>query len=121
MGKMGNTWRKVETITRTGETDQSVTHNTSLSNCLLIFKLSGGYIMVLVCLTSAPTGEYFRIKINGMEPSTGNILEGNLLQSALHQTLGEEFPLQQNNNLQQKAKPTLEWLTKKTVNQVIKL
>jgi hypothetical protein len=28
MGKMGNTWRGVETITNTGETDQGVTNMT---------------------------------------------------------------------------------------------
>jgi hypothetical protein len=38
---------------------------------------------------------------------------GNL---ALHHTLGEEFTFQQDNNLQHKAKSTLEFLTKKTVN-----
>jgi hypothetical protein len=30
-------------------------------------------------------------KINGMELSTGKILEEQLVQSAFHQTLGEEF------------------------------
>ena len=40
-------------------------HNTSLSNCLLIFKHGGGCIMIWVCLTSAKTGEFFRMKING--------------------------------------------------------
>ena len=36
--------------------------------------------------------------------------------SAFHQTLGDEFPFQQDNNLKHKAKYTLELLTKKTVN-----
>jgi hypothetical protein len=58
----------------------------------------------------------FRIKRNGMEISTGKILEENLLQSALHQTLGEKFAFQQDNVLQHKAKSTLELLTKKTMN-----
>jgi hypothetical protein len=30
MGKMGNTWRRVETITKTGETDQGLTLFSSL-------------------------------------------------------------------------------------------
>ena len=51
-----------------------------------------------------------------MEPSTGKILEENLVQSAFHQTLGDEFTFQQDNNLKHKAKSTLELLTKKTVN-----
>ena len=34
MGKMGDTWRRVETITKTGETDQGVTMMTFLKNKL---------------------------------------------------------------------------------------
>ena len=55
-------------------------------------------------------------KINGMELSTGKIVEENLVQSAFHQTQGDEFTFQQDNNLQHKAKSTLEFLIKKTVN-----
>ena len=47
---------------------------------------------------------------------TDKILEENLVQSALHQTLGEEFTFHQDDNLKHKAKSTLELLTKKTVN-----
>jgi hypothetical protein len=43
-----------------------------------------------------------------MELSTSEILEETLLQAALHQTLGEGFTFQQVNNLQHKAKSTLE-------------
>ena len=43
-----------------------------------------------------------------MEHSTGKILEKNLVQSAFHQTLGEEFTFQQDNNLKHEAKSTLE-------------
>ena len=43
------------------------------------------------------------------------IIEENLLQSALYQTLGEECTFQQDNDLQHKAKYTLELFTKKTV------
>ena len=39
----------------------------------------------------------FRIKINGIELSTGKIL--NLIQSAFQQTLGHKFTFQQDNNL----------------------
>ena len=42
-----------------------------------------------------------------MEPSTGKILEENLVQSAFHQTLRDEYTFQQDNNLKHKAKSTL--------------
>jgi hypothetical protein len=45
--------------------------------------------------------------------TVSKILEENLLQSALHQRLGEECTYEQDNNLQHKAKSTLELLTKK--------
>ena len=51
-----------------------------------------------------------------MALSTGKILEENLVQSAFHQTLGDKFTFQQDNNLKHKAKSTLELLTKKTMN-----
>jgi hypothetical protein len=54
--------------------------------------------MVWVYLTLAKTGLFFRMKRNGVELSTAKILEENLLQSVLHQTLGEEFTFQQDNN-----------------------
>jgi hypothetical protein len=62
------------------------------------------------------TGEFFRIKRNGMALSTGKIIEENLVQSAFHQTLGDEFTFQQDNNLKHKAKYTVELLTKTTLN-----
>jgi hypothetical protein len=37
--------------------------------------------------------------INGMELSTGKVLEENLVQSAFHQTLGDKRIFQQDNNL----------------------
>ena len=55
-------------------------------------------------------------KINGIELSICKILEENLVQSAFHQTLGDKFTFQQDNNLKYKAKSTLELLIKKTVN-----
>ena len=55
-------------------------------------------------------------KLNRMELSTGKILEENLVQSAFHQTLGDEFTFQQNNKLKHKAKYTLVLLTKATLN-----
>ena len=55
-------------------------------------------------------GRSFGIKINGIELSTGKILEENLFQSALQQTLGDKFVFQQDNNLKHKTKYTLELL-----------
>ena len=51
-----------------------------------------------------------------MELSTGKIREENLGQSAFHQTLGDEFTFQQDNNLKHNAKNTLKLLIKKTYN-----
>ena len=59
--------------------------------------------MVWVCMTLTNNGEFFRIKINWIGLSKGRILEQNLFPSALHQTLGEEFTFQQDNNLHHKA------------------
>ena len=51
-----------------------------------------------------------------MEWRRGKILKENLVQSAFHQTLGNEITFQQDNELKHKAKSTLELLPKKTVN-----
>ena len=50
--------------------------------------------------------DFFRIKRNRMELSTGKNVEKNLVQA-----LGEEFTFRQDNNLKHKAKYTLELLT----------
>ena len=68
--------------------------------------------MLWVCLSSARTKEFFGIK----RKVTELILEENLVQSAFHQTLGDEFIFQQDNNLKHKAKYTLELLTKTILN-----
>uniref|UniRef100_A0AAZ3S6B0 Transposable element Tc1 transposase n=1 Tax=Oncorhynchus tshawytscha TaxID=74940 RepID=A0AAZ3S6B0_ONCTS len=76
----------------------------------------GGCIMLWVCLSSARTREFFRIKRNRIELSTWKILEENLVQSAFQQTLGDKFTFQKDNNLKYKTKYTLELLTKITLN-----
>ena len=92
---------------------EKIERSTSLSTTLHIFKHGGGCIMLWVCLSSARFGEVcFRTKINRLELSTGKILKENLIQSAFHQTLGDKFSFQQDNNLNNKAKYTLELLTK---------
>ena len=72
--------------------------------------------MLWVCLSSARTMEFFRIKINGIGLSTGKVLEEDLVQSAFQQTLGDKSTFQQDNNLKCKAKYTLELLTTTTFN-----
>ena len=69
--------------------------------------------MLCVCLSLARTKEFLRIKINGIEISTGKILEANLVQSAFQQTMGDTFTFQQENNLKHKAKYTLELLPRR--------
>jgi hypothetical protein len=54
-------------------------------------------------------------KRNVNELSTGKILDENMVHSAFHKTMGDQFTFQQDNNLKHKAKSTLELLTKKTV------
>jgi hypothetical protein len=61
-------------------------------------------------------GSFSGHKRNRLEQRTGKILVENLVQSDFHQTMGDEFTFQQDNNLKHKAKYTLELLTKKTVN-----
>ena len=51
-----------------------------------------------------------------MELSRDKILKENLIQPTFRQSLGDEFTFQQDNNLKHKAKSTLDFLTKKTVN-----
>ena len=56
-----------------------IQHNTSLSTTLQMFKHGSGCIMLWVCLSSTRTRELFLIKINGIDLSTGEILEENLV------------------------------------------
>jgi hypothetical protein len=41
-----------------------IQHNTSLSTTLHIFKDGGGFVMLWVCLSSARTKEFFRMRRN---------------------------------------------------------
>jgi hypothetical protein len=56
------------------------------------------------------------MKINGSAISTDKMLHKIVIQSAFQQTLGDELPFQQDNNLKHKAKSTLELLIKMTLN-----
>ena len=59
--------------------------------------------MLWVCLSSARTRKD-KIKINGIELSTGKILEESLVQSSFYQTLGKKLTFQKDNNLKHKAR-----------------
>ena len=78
-------------------------YNPSLSTTLHIFNHDGGCITLWVCLSSARTREFYRIKINGIKLSTDKILAENLDLFAFQQTLGDKFTFQQDNNLKHKA------------------
>ena len=72
--------------------------------------------MLWACLSSARTTEFWGIKINGIDLSTGKILLDNLVQSAFQQTLGDKFTFQLENNRKHKAKYTLALVTKTMLN-----
>ena len=55
-------------------------------------------------------------KCNRAKLCTGKILEGNLVQSAFQQTLGDKFTFKQDNNLKHMDKYTLELFTKTTLH-----
>jgi hypothetical protein len=63
------------------------------------------YLSICLSIVVAISCYFFQDKkIYGMEVSTGKILEENLVQSAFHQTLVDEFTFQQDNNPKHKAK-----------------
>ena len=72
--------------------------------------------MLWVCLSSARTSEFFKIKINGIELRTGKFLVENLVQSTFPTDPGRQIQLSADNNIKHKAKYTLELLTKTTLN-----
>ena len=72
--------------------------------------------MVWVCLSLAKTREFLKIKINGIELSTGKIIEENLVQSVFQKSLGYKCTFQHDSNLKCSANYTLELFTKTTFN-----
>jgi hypothetical protein len=72
--------------------------------------------MLWVACHQQGLGSFLKSKINGIELSTGKILEENHVQSVFQQTLGDKFTFQQDNNLKHKVKYTLELLTKMLLN-----
>ena len=76
-----------------------IQYNTLLSTSIVV----AHHVMSMLVIIE-DWGVFQDKKTNGMELNTGNILEENLIQSAIHQKLGDEFTFQQ-------AKSTLELLT----------
>jgi hypothetical protein len=69
--------------------------------------------MLWVCLSSARTKEFFRMRRNWIELKHRQNSKG---KPASQQTLGDKFTFQQDNNLKHKGTYTLEFLTKMTLN-----
>ena len=67
--------------------------------------------MLFVCLSSTGTREFFRTNIYGIKIRTGKILEENLVQSAFQETLGDKLTFQNDNNIKNMVKYTLELLS----------
>ncbi|KAG2469896.1 TC1A transposase, partial [Polypterus senegalus] len=85
------------------------------ANTLPTVKHGGGSIMLWGCFSVAGTGRLVRIKRKMTAAMYRNILDENLLQSALHLRLGRRFIFQQDNNPNHKAKISKEWLQDNSV------
>uniref|UniRef100_A0A8C4RNL8 Transposase n=1 Tax=Erpetoichthys calabaricus TaxID=27687 RepID=A0A8C4RNL8_ERPCA len=76
----------------------------------------GGSIMLWGCFSAAGTGRLVRIKGKMTAAMYRDILDENLLQSALDLRLGRRFIFQQDNDPKHKAKISKEWLQDNSVN-----
>ncbi|KAG2466802.1 TC1A transposase, partial [Polypterus senegalus] len=83
------------------------------ANTIPTVKHGGGSIMLWGCLG---TGRLVRIKRKMTAALYRDILDENLLQSALDLRLGRRFIFQQDNNLKHTAKISKEWLQDNSVN-----
>ncbi|KAK3564286.1 hypothetical protein QTP86_012011 [Hemibagrus guttatus] len=87
-----------------------------LANTIPTVKHGGGSIMLWGCVSAAGTGRLVRIEGKLNAAMYRDILEENLLQSALDLRLGRRFTFQQDNNPKHTAKITKEWLWDNSVN-----
>ncbi|KAJ4938702.1 hypothetical protein JOQ06_003311 [Pogonophryne albipinna] len=88
-----------------------------LANTTPTVKHGGGCsFMLWGCFSAAGTGRLVRIKGKINAAMYREILDENLLQSALALRLGRRFTLQQDNDPKHTAKITKEWLQDKSVN-----
>ncbi|KAG2455931.1 TCB1 transposase, partial [Polypterus senegalus] len=85
-------------------------------NTIPTVKHIGGSIMLWGCFSVAGTGRLVRIKGKMTAAMYRDILDENLLQSALDLRLGRRFIFQQDNNPKHTAKISKEWLQDNSVN-----
>ena len=87
-----------------------------LANTIPTVKHGGGSIMLWGCFSAAGTGRLVRIEGRMNAAMYRDILDDNLLQSALDLGLGRRFIFQQDNDPKHTAKITKEWLRDNSVN-----
>ena len=95
-------WRKPGTTHHQANTIPTVKH--------------GGSIMLWGCFSAAGTGRLVRIEGKMNATIYRDILDENLLQSALDLRLGRRFIFQQDNNPKHTAKISKDWLQNHSVN-----
>ncbi|KAG2470015.1 TCB1 transposase, partial [Polypterus senegalus] len=86
------------------------------ANTIPTVKHGGGSIMLWGCFSAAGTRRLVRIKGKMTAAMYRDILDENLLQSALDLRLGRRFIFQQDNDLKHTAKISKEWLQDNSVN-----
>ncbi|KAG2463217.1 TCB1 transposase, partial [Polypterus senegalus] len=86
------------------------------ANTIPTVKYGGGSIMLWGCFSVAGTGRLVRIKGKMTAAMYRDILDENLLQSALDLRLGRRFIFQQDNDPKHTAKISKEWLQDNSVN-----
>ncbi|KAG2455820.1 TCB1 transposase, partial [Polypterus senegalus] len=86
------------------------------ANTIPTVKHGGGSIMLWGCFSAAGTGRLVRIKGKMSAAMYRDILNENLLQSALDLILGRRFIFQQDNDPKHTAKISKEWLHDNSVN-----
>ncbi|KAI3372165.1 hypothetical protein L3Q82_007018 [Scortum barcoo] len=86
------------------------------ANTIPTVKHGGGSIMLWGCFSAAGTGRLVRIEGKMNAAMYRDILDENLLQSALDLRLGRRFIFQQDNDPKHTAKITKEWLQDNSVN-----
>ncbi|KAK3510100.1 hypothetical protein QTP70_026829 [Hemibagrus guttatus] len=87
-----------------------------LANTIPTVKHDGGSIMLWGCFSAAGTGRLVRIEGKMNAAMYRDILDENLLQSALDLILGRWFIFQKDNDPKHTAKITKEWLRDNSVN-----